>query len=174
MKLAIRECMIDDLVILREISYKTYNETFKDWNTPSNMEDYLEKAFSMSKMRDELLNASSKFYFLYVDEKLAGYLKLNEGLVQTDIKDSESIEVERIYMFKEFHGKALGSVLMNKTIEIAKEKKKKYLWLGVWENNHKAMKFYKRNGFYIIGQHSFFMGDDEQIDLIMRKDLEVN
>ena len=172
MKLAIRECMIDDLVILREISYKTYNETFKDWNTPSNMEDYLENAFNMSKMRDEMLNANSQFYFLYADEELVGYLKLNEGLSQTDINDSDSIEVERIYLLKEFHGKALGSVLMNKAIEIAKEKKKKYLWLGVWENNDKAMKFYKRNGFYVIGQHSFFMGDDEQTDLIMRKDLE--
>lgn len=174
MKPTIRECMIDDLVMLREISYRTYNETFKYWNTPSNMADYLEKAFNMSKMQDELLNDSSKFYFLYADEKLAGYLKLNEGLAQTDIKDSDSMEIERIYVLKEFHGKALGSVLMNKAIEIAKAREKKYLWIGVWENNDKAMKFYKRNGFYIIGQHSFFMGNDEQTDLIMRRDLEIN
>lgn len=172
MKIAIRECTMDDLITLREISYKTYNETFKDANIPSNMEDYLEKAFNMSKMRDELLNTSSQLYFLYADEELAGYLKLNESPAQTDISDPQSIEVERIYVSKEFHGKALGSSLLNKAIEIARERKKLYIWLGVWEKNDKAIQFYKRNGFYPIGQHSFFMGNDEQTDFIIRKNLK--
>lgn len=171
MKLVIRKCTIDDLVALREISYKTYNETFKDSNTTSNMKNYLDKAFNINKMREELLNVNSQFYFIYVNEELSGYLKLNESTAQTEIDDSDSIEVERIYVLKKFHNKALGSALMTKAIEIAGELKKKYIWLGVWENNYKAMRFYKKNGFYIIGQHSFFMGDDEQTDLIMRKDL---
>lgn len=171
MKIDIRECTMDDLIILREISYKTYNDTFKDANTPSDMEDYLEKAFNVSKIRDELLNTSSQLYLLYADEELAGYLKLNESTSQTDICDQQSIEVERIYVSKEFHGKALGSSLLNKAIEVAMERKKMYIWLGVWEKNDKALQFYKRNGFYLIGQHSFFMGKDEQTDFIMRKNL---
>lgn len=171
MKLVIRKCTIDDLVTLREISYKTYNETFKDSNTSSNMKDYLDKAFNVNKMQEELLNINSQFYFIYANEELSGYLKLNESMAQTEINDSDSIEVERIYVLKEFHGKALGSALMNKAIEIAEKLKKKYIWLGVWEKNYKAKRFYKKNGFYLIGQHSFFMSDDEQTDLIMRKDL---
>lgn len=174
MKLDIRECTIDDLATLREISYRTYDDTFKSMNTPDNMKDYLEKAFDMDKMRGELLNTHSQFFFLYADGELAGYLKLNESPAQTDIRDLQSIEVERIYVSKEFHGKALGSVLLNKAKDIAKEQKKTYIWLGVWEKNDKAIQFYKRNGFYLIGQHSFFMGDDEQTDLIMRKDLEAD
>ena len=171
MKLNMRKCTIDDLLVLREFSYNTYNDTFSYMNTPSNMEAYLEQAFDISKLRDELLNSNSLFYFLYANEELAGYLKLNEYIEQSDINDPESIEIERIYVAKEFHGKGLGSILLNKAIDIASIQKKSYIRLGVWEKNHKALLFYKRNGFYIIGKHSFFMGDDEQTDLIMRKDL---
>lgn len=74
-------------------------------------------------------------------------------------------------MAKEFHGKGLGSILLNNAIDIASTRKKLYIWLGVWEKNNKALLFYKRNGFYFINKHSFFMGEDEQIDFIMRKDL---
>jgi len=171
MKLTIREGTIDDLLILREFSYRTYNETFSHMNTTSNMKSYLEQAFDISKLRDELSNRSSLFYFLYVDEELAGYLKLNECIAQTDINDLQSIEIERIYVAKEFHGKGVGSILLNKAIDIANIRKKLYIWLGVWEKNDKALLFYKRNGFYFIDKHSFFMGEDEQTDFIMRKDL---
>jgi ribosomal protein S18 acetylase RimI-like enzyme len=174
MDLAIRKCTMDDLIALRDISYRTYNDTFKDMNTAATMKDYLEKAFSMTKLRAELANTSSEFYFLYVDEQLAGYIKLNESPAQTDINDPQSIEVERIYLSKEFHGKALGSVLMNRAIEIAMEREKTYIWLGVWERNDKAIKFYIRNGFSPVGQHFFIMGEEEQTDFIMRKDLVVN
>jgi diamine N-acetyltransferase len=171
MKLTIRECMIDDLHTLREFSYRTYNDTFKDMNTPSNMKAYLDEAFDINKLQDELSNSNSLFYFLYADEVLAGYLKLNEYKAQSDIHDPQSIEIERIYVAKEFHGKGLGSTLLNNAIEIAYMRKKSYIWLGVWEKNDKALQFYKRNGFYSISKHSFFMGDDEQTDFIMRKDL---
>jgi len=171
MKLKIRECTIDDLLILREFSYKTFDDTFRHMNTPSNMKAYLEQAFVISKLRDELSNNNSLFYFLYVDEQLAGYLKLNEDKAQTDINDPQSIEIERIYVTNDFQRKGLGSILLNKAIEIACIRKKTYVWLGVWEKNDKALQFYKRNGFYIIGKHSFFMGEEEQTDHILRKDL---
>jgi len=171
MKLTIRDCTIEDLLILREFSYKTYNDTFGHVNTPANMKSYLEQAFEISKLSDELSNRNSLFYFLYADEELAGYLKLNEYAAQTDINDPQYIEIERIYVAKEFHGKGLGSILLNKAIEITSIRKKLYIWLGVWEKNDKALLFYKRNGFYLINKHSFFMGDDEQTDFIMRKDL---
>ena len=171
MKLTIRECIIEDLLTLRELSYKTYNDTFSNMNTPSNMKSYLEQAFDISKLREELSNRNSLFYFLYADEELAGYLKLNENIAQTVISDPQSIEIERIYVAKEFHGKGLGSILFKKAIDIASLHGRLSVRLGVWEHNEKALLFYKRNGFYFIGKHSFFMGDDEQTDFIMRKDL---
>lgn len=171
MTLIFRECVMVDLVTLRELSCKTYSDTFAHMNTPSTMKAYLEQAYDIDKLRDELSNSNSTFYFLYTDGKLSGYLKLNESKAQTDIYDLQSLEIERIYVTKEFQGKGLGSALIKKAIDTANTRKKSYVWLGVWERNHKAILFYEKNGFYVIGKHPFFMGEEEQTDLIMRKDL---
>ena len=130
--------------------------------------------FTLSPQTEDVLSAVSNaaFYFLYWDGKLAGYLKLNEASAQTDLHDEQSLEIERIYVSKEFQGEGLGRYLMDQAISIAIQRKKKYVWLGVWEKNEKALRFYRRNGFYQIGTHSFVMCDDEQTDYIMRKDLE--
>ena len=171
MTLIFRECVMNDLVTLRELSCKTYSDTFGHMNTPSNMKAYLEQAYNINKLHEELSNSNSTFYFLYTNEKLSGYLKLNEYKAQTDIYDPQCLEIERIYVTKEFQGKGLGSFLIKKAIDIANIRKKSYVWLGVWERNHKAILFYKKKGFYVIGKHSFFMGEEEQTDFIMRKDL---
>ncbi|KPU44362.1 protease synthase and sporulation negative regulatory protein PAI 1 [Oxobacter pfennigii] len=169
MNITFRQCVSDDIYTLQNFSYRTFNETYINMNTSSNMKAYLEEAFDVNKLRGELADSNSLFYFLYADGELAGYLKLNESAAQTDINDLQSIEIERIYIANEFQGKGLGGVLINKAIDIAKMRKKSYLWLGVWEKNDKAILFYKKNGFEEIGTHSFFMGDEEQTDLIMRK-----
>ncbi len=171
MNLNFRQCMSDDIYTLRDFSYRTYNETFAHMNTPSNMKAYLEQSFNINKLHGELSDNNSLFYFLYADGELAGYLKLNESPSQTDINDIQSLEIERIYVAKEFQGKGLGSVLMNEAIDIANMKKKLYVWLGVWEKNDKAILFYKKNGFFKIGTHSFFMGEEEQTDFVIRKNL---
>lgn len=172
MGLLFRQCRHEDIGTLRDFSYRTFFETFADMNTPDNMDSYLNKSFAIEKLRAELFNENSSFYFLYCDKKLAGYLKLNEASVQTDIHDKKSLEIERIYVLKDFQGKGFGRYLMDRAISIATLRKKEYIWLGVWEKNEKAICFYKKKGFYKIGTHSFFIGDDEQTDYIMRRDLE--
>lgn len=173
MKSIIRECTSDDTHKLHELSCKTFSETFSFANTPTNMKAYLEQAFDTDKLRNELSNSSSLFYFLYADEELAGYMKLNECAAQTDNNDPKSIEIERIYVAEEFKGKGFGSTLLNKAFDIARARNKSYIWLGVWEKNYKAISFYKKNGLYVVGDHPFFVGEDEQIDLVMRKDLKI-
>ncbi len=167
----LRKCGMDDLATLCELSYTTYNETFGHMNTPSNMKAYLDKAFNRDKLQSELSDINSEFYFICSSEKLSGYLKLNEHLAQTDIHDPQSLEIERIYVKKESQGKGLGEILINEALRIAELRGKQYAWLGVWEQNDKAVLFYKNSGFYVAGTHSFVMGDDVQTDLIMRKDL---
>lgn len=171
MKYSIRQCTMEDLPVLRNLSYETYDDTFRNMNSASSMIAYLEQAFNIHKMRNELSNCNSTFYFLYVNEKLAGYLKINEYKVQTDINDPQSLEVERIYVTEKYQGQGFGSVLLNKAEDIAKKRNKLYIWLGVWEENKKAISFYINKGFYKMGTHSFFMGEAEQTDYIMRKDL---
>lgn len=170
-KIALKKCTADDLDTLCMFSRKTYEQTFARLNTPENMQAYLNEAFNLEKLHGELSDRNSSFYYLYTDDKLCGYLKLNESPSQTDINDAQSLELERIYVDARFQGKGLGRVLLEHAVKIAQEKNKIYIWLGVWEKNEKALAFYQKNGFYKIGTHPFIMGDDEQIDYVMRKDL---
>ena len=167
----IETCTIKDVSLLQELSINTYVQTFEKFNSKSIMDAYLNDAFNLEKLEKELLNKNSAFYFLYKDEKLAGYLKVNDFPSQTDINDESSLEIERFYILSDFQGQGLGKSLMKKAIDIAIERNKAYVWLGVWEHNEKAKQFYNKQGFYRIGKHSFFMGDDEQTDYLMRKDL---
>jgi len=171
MDFIIRQCTKDDAAVLQEISRQTYRDTFSTASTAADMEEYLQKAYDLMKLEKELLNKNTYFYFIVTDRKVVGYLKLNIGAAQTDIKDDFSLEIERIYVRKELHGQKFGVVLMNKAIEIAKAYEKQYIWLGVWENNHRAFNFYQQNGFYKIGEHAFIMGKNSQIDWLLRKDL---
>lgn len=171
MGIEIKRCTVGDLHLLQKISYQTYDETFSSYNTPENMQAYLNQAFDFEKLRGELLNPESSFYMLLIDDEAAGYMKLNEQGAQSEINDPESLELERIYVASTYHGRGLGALLMDKAIEIAVQGHKKYIWLGVWERNDKALKFYEKKGFYRISEHVFLMGDDPQTDYILRKDL---
>lgn len=172
MDIVIRECTRDDLDTLRSLAIRTYVEAFESMNTNENMRIYLQTAFSREKLLEELSNPASRFYFAYGDGELAGWMKLNESAAQTDIHDPESLEVERVYVRKDFHGASVGKSFLDRAMQVARNLGKTYLWLGAWEDNHRALKFYLRYGFRIIGKHSFFVGEDEQSDFIMRKDIE--
>ena len=167
----LRQCTTSDFDVLRELSIRTYYETFAHLNTKEDMDAYLNDAFNVERFSKELTDPNCAFYFLYCDEQITGYLKLNEAPSQTDINDFSSLEIERIYVVSEFQGEGLGKYLMEQAISIAVERKKEYAWLGVWEKNEKAIRFYKKNGFYEIGTHIFVMGADVQTDFVMRRDL---
>ncbi|WP_314241098.1 GNAT family N-acetyltransferase [Empedobacter tilapiae] len=158
----------DEILQLQEIGRRTFYETFSESNTEENMKDYLGKGFSIDKLTTELNDINAEFYFAKIDQEIIGYLKLNFGESQTEIKDDEAFEIERIYVLKEFHGKKVGQILYNKAIEIAKQKNADYVWLGVWEENQRAINFYKKNGFVEFDKHIFKLGNDEQTDIMMK------
>ena len=156
---------------LQEISYETFNDTFKDQNSPDNMNAYLEKAFNLKKLELELSNIYSQFFFVYYNNDVAGYLKVNVNDAQSEEMGDESLEIERIYIKKKFQKHGLGKYMLNKAMEVAMERNKRKVWLGVWEKNENAMAFYKKMGFVQTEAHSFYMGDEEQTDFIMTKTL---
>lgn len=172
MKINIRKCNLVDLQKLQEIGYETFNDTFKDQNSPKNMKIYLESAFNFKQLEKELLNPSSQYYFIYLNDEKAGYLKVNENDAQTEAMGKEALEIERIYIRKKFQKLGLGTILLNKAIDIAETSNKREIWLGVWEKNENAINFYHKLGFVQNGSHSFYMGDEEQIDLIMTKTIK--
>ncbi|WP_318503220.1 GNAT family N-acetyltransferase [Bacillus sp. T3] len=171
MTIKIKKCTLEDSSILQEISYETFNDTFKDQNSPENMNAYLERAFNLKQLEKELSNVSSEFLFVYFHDEVAGYLKVNINDAQSEEMGDESLEIERIYIRSKFQKSGLGKYLLNKALEIALQHNKKKIWLGVWEKNENALAFYKKMGFVQTGAHSFFMGDEEQIDFIMTKAL---
>jgi ribosomal protein S18 acetylase RimI-like enzyme len=167
----ITKCTLDDLLKLQEISYETFTDTFAHQNSPKNMKGYLERAYNLRQLETELSNISSDFFFVYFNHEIAGYLKVNNNDAQSEQMGNESLEIERIYIRKKFQKEGLGKYLITKALEIAQERNKKKIWLGVWEKNENAIAFYQKMGFVRKGAHSFYMGDEEQIDLIMTKTL---
>lgn len=170
--LKIDQVKLNDVAQLQNIGRQTFSETFSAVNTEENMTNYLEEGFSVDKLTAELNNTLSQFYFAVLDGEVIGYLKLNIGQAQTDIKDNDALEIERIYVSQAFHGKQVGQLLYNKAIQIARQAGARYVWLGVWEKNPRAISFYKKNGFTEFDKHIFMLGTDEQIDIMMKKVLK--
>lgn len=141
-------------------------------NSKENMDKYLSESLSSSQLLKELNNENSQFYFASLSNNILGYLKVNFGTAQTELEDVNALEIERIYVLKEFHGKQIGQLLYQKAIEIAKERDLNYVWLGVWENNQRAIRFYLKNGFVEFNRHLFKLGDEEQIDIMMKLNLK--
>ncbi len=171
-KITFHSLTSSDAKELQEISRTCFYDTFARANTPENIKTYLDKAFSEQQLLSEIYDPNSKFYFAKYNDVTAGYLKVNFGIAQTELKHPNGMELERIYVLKEYQGKKIGQALMGKAIEIALENKMDYVWLGVWTKNEKAILFYQRHHFISIGTHSFMMGKEEQEDLIMKLNLK--
>ncbi|MFP3126364.1 GNAT family N-acetyltransferase [Ectobacillus funiculus] len=173
MTIDIKKCILEDSRKLQEISYETFSETFKHQNSPENMNAYLERAFNLKQLEKELSNIFSQYFFVYFNNEVAGYLKVNTNDAQSEEMGDESLEIERVYIKSKFQKHGLGKYLLNKAVEIALECNKKKIWLGVWEKNENAIAFYQKMGFVQTGAHAFYMGDEKQTDFIMTKELEL-
>jgi diamine N-acetyltransferase len=161
-----------DLPQLQQISKQTFYETFSAKNTEENMRKYLDEALSVQQLTAELNDPNAAFYLATLNDTVIGYLKLNFGQSQIELKDENAMEMERIYVAKEFLGKSIGQKLYDQAINIAREKKLDYVWLGVWEENQRAINFYRKNGFVQFDKHLFKLGDDEQTDIMMKLQLK--
>jgi diamine N-acetyltransferase len=171
-EIVIKKIGVTDIAQLQIIGRQTFFETFADGNTEENMQKYLAEGFTANKLISELTNPNSEFYFALSGNKVIGYLKINFGQAQTELKDLQALEIERIYVLKAFHGKKVGQILYDTAFDIAKQSNAEYLWLGVWEENPRAINFYKKNGFVAFDKHSFKLGTDVQTDIMMKLQLD--
>lgn len=160
-----------DWQTIQELGRATFFETFAAGNTAADMAKYLEETFNDAKVQAELQEPDSLFYIAWDDKVQVGYLKVNTGTAQTELQDDNSLEIERIYVKSSYHGKKVGQILYEKALEVARNQQKTYIWLGVWEENPRAIRFYEKNGFIAFDKHIFKVGDDEQIDIMMKKEL---
>ena len=159
---------ISDLALIRKISIQTFTETFAAVNTEQNLAFYINERLNEAVIKQEIENIQSSFYLAKANDIIVGYLKLNWGDAQTETLESQALEIHRIYVLKEFHGQQVGQRLLDEAITIANNKKVNLIWLGVWENNHQALRFYKKNGFISFDTHVFKLGNDTQTDLLLK------
>ncbi|MGZ3811202.1 MAG: GNAT family N-acetyltransferase [Mucilaginibacter sp.] len=164
----VRPSEVDELL---SFSKKTFYDAFEHVNNPDDFEAYTSVAFTQAKLLSELENPHSAFYFALIDDVKVGYMKLNYGSAQTEFQDADAVEVERIYVSADQQGKQIGKQMIDFAINKAIHDKLKYIWLGVWEHNHAAQRFYQREGFTRFSSHEFMVGKDKQIDFLMRKEL---
>ncbi len=166
--LSLREAEFADLAPLVDVAQTSFVQAFSEGNKPENVQAYLSQAFTPFQLEKEWRNPASTFLLASLEGKLVGYTKVNLAAAQTDIQDPESLEVARLYTLEEVWGKGVGQYLLDAALNFAKEKGKTYVWLGVWEHNARAIRFYEKNGFKTFGSHPFPFGDEIQNDWLMR------
>lgn len=156
-----------EIDLLQQIAVDTFTKAFESANTKENLNLYLENAFNQTRLRLAFANPESQFFFAETDNTTLGYLKVNTGKAQSENLFPEALEVERIYVLPGNYGKGVGQALLNHAFGIAKVHQMKNIWLGVWEHNPRAIRFYEKNGFAIFDKHPFMMGKEEQTDYLM-------
>ncbi len=169
----IKQCSVADLSALQSLQSNAFEETFASTNSVRNMDDFLASAYNNEEAKKDFKRHNSITY-LAVDkysQQPVGYITMNWGSDQSEPDYPEDFEIQRLYILKKYKGLHIGSTLMNLALDIARREGYQRVWLGVWEHNEPAKKFYTKFGFTQISSHVFVMGDDPQIDLIMQKTL---
>ena len=172
MQLHFKKCTLTNLEELVEISRETFINAFEKDNNPEDFKNYISSAFEKTVIAKQLSNRNSFFYFVFNNEQLVGYFKLNTADAQTDITLEDSIELERIYVLKEYQGQQIGAKILQEAINLATQQNKKYMWLGVWENNLEAIRFYEKHLFTKFDTHPYYIGKDKQTDWLMRVEIK--
>ncbi|RZL97824.1 MAG: GNAT family N-acetyltransferase [Pedobacter sp.] len=167
--ITIRKATLDEVATVQQIGRETFFETFAQLNTEADMQKYLKENFSEEKVLAELYHPDAQFIIAWEGSVPIGYLKVNTGSGQTELQDESALEIERIYVKRAYHGQRVGQLLYEKALAIAQAQGKYYIWLGVWEKNPKAIRFYQKNGFVAFDKHIFKLGEDQQTDILMKK-----
>lgn len=169
--ITVRKLSEADAHPLEQIGRATFIEAFQHNNSELSMRQYLEEGFAPGKVLAELQHSESQFYFAESGGQPIGYLKVNWGSAQNESMLEDALEIERIYVLEAFHRKGVGATLLEKALAIALQQAAKVVWLGVWEYNPKAIRFYEKYDFRIFSEHVFQLGDEAQTDLLMKRKL---
>lgn len=168
---AVRHATLEDAGLLAELGARTFSETFAADNTPEDMAAYLAASFGPAQQAAELADCESTFLIAEVGGVAVGYAKLHPGTAPESVTGDNPIELVRLYVSRAFLGHGVGAALMQVCLSEAKQHGYQTLWLGVWENNHRAQAFYRKWNFHDVGTHIFQVGNDPQTDLVMERAL---
>ncbi|MEJ0033174.1 MAG: N-acetyltransferase [Bacteroidota bacterium] len=168
----IRELTAADLPELLSLAIKIFRDTFTLDNTPEAMEGFIASDYTIEKFTREFYEPGSKYFFVCDDDgKAIAYMRVRKNPEADHFLGSNNIEIQRLYVDHAWHGRKIADQLMHLAIDIAKENKHDWIWLGVWEHNPRAQRFYQKWGFERFSEHDFYMGEERQTDWLMKKDL---
>ena len=169
----IRSAMLKDAKPLTDLSYTTFWDAFAHHpkNAPDDLAYYMRQAFNLEQIIEELNDPKAIFLIAEIENEFAGYAKLVLDNIEPGITAQKPIELNRLYSQQKFLGQGIGQTLMDACFELAKVQGFDTIWLGVWEFNPRAQRFYEKNGFRFVGKHTFVLGSDPQTDLLMQRPL---
>ncbi len=160
-----------DAKVLADLGRETFIQAFAQDNRREDMDIYIDKTFTVEKQLQEIKDTKRHIAIAWIGGIAAGFYHLFDGPVDPSVKGERPIEVLRLYVDSDWHGKGIGPALMNSCIDLALAQGHQTMWLGVWERNFKAQAFYKKYLFSEVGKHIFTLGNDDQIDLIFSRKL---
>ena len=168
----IRKAVKEDCPLIVELGKKTFTETYSEISSNAAVQEYVEKRISQENISEELVNPLSCFYIGFINDEPVAFTKLRYDRVAKGLPGKKGIEVERIYVLKEYQGVKVGKEMMEKCKQVALREKFDIIWLQVWQHNYKAIQFYQKAGFVVYETAIFSYGKDmEQDDFLMRLDL---
>ena len=150
---------------------RTFIDTYAEYNTPENMQLHIEKTYTVAALLQELDLPDTEYSLAYDVENLIGYCKVRCTLHPPELENEKHIELERLYVDKAYKGQGVGKKMINHCAENARNNGFEVLWLGVWSRNENALAFYKKLNFQQFGTHTFVLGEDQQIDFLMKINL---
>ncbi|TXH25267.1 MAG: GNAT family N-acetyltransferase [Cyclobacteriaceae bacterium] len=167
----IEEARFDQIPAMRQVAIASYADTFADSNTPENLQAFFDSAYSLSQLEREFHEPDSRLYLALDETEVIGFVRMRKNNEVTAYLGENAIELQRLYVLTKAQGKSVGKLLMEKALEVAASNQFEWIWLGVWEKNYKAQQFYARWGFERFSEHTFWMGDDPQVDWLLKKKL---
>lgn len=166
----VRYATTADIDLLAEIGRKAFDESFSRYNNPNDMDSYLVAAFNPRKQASEFTSPGCLFLIAEEDGVPIGYARLQAGRGgETCITGDRPVELVRIYILERWIGKGHGSNLLLACLDTARAQGYDTIWLGVWEKNDRAIRFYEKWGFKKVGTHQFSLGTDLQNDFLMER-----
>jgi|SRR5688572_759912 len=171
--LTIRQATVEDAQILTDLAYTTFWDAFAHHpkNAPDDLNHYMRQAFNVEQITAELADDKNIFLIAEIDDEAAGYSKIIIDNIESGITAERPVELSRLYSHQKHLGQGVGQNLMDACFERARVEARDVMWLGVWEYNPRAQRFYERNGFRVVSSHVFLLGKDPQTDLLMQREL---
>ena len=174
MNIVIRPATLDDAFAVSRLAASTFRETFEADNTLQDIAQYLGEAFTPARQAAEIADpAGAVLLAEHVSDSgpvaLVGYAHVVSGDPPEPVRGPAPIELKRLYVGREWHGRRVAQALMNAALDVARARGAQTIWLGVWERNARAVAFYTKFGFARVGEHTFLLGSDPQTDWLLAR-----